>query len=622
MSGTRAEAAAAPGWWPRSSPLVETTLALVALVGLAVGVYLGHQVVGMFGASVVESQTRAQHRQRSWSLQQHAADMTAPGNDIFQSRNVRPETRKFYTSRAVLRQALTTTRREIVSTMPHAEARVLLGDLAAMRRAVRPLVAEVRRIFQSFRDDDVDQALRRQATMNRRAASLRAVFGAFARHIDELAERRTGAQAAAAADLASIERSVALLLVLGVAGMVGYGRRADKRNARLAGEQRRSVAALRDSEARKAAILASSLDAIVTIDAAGRIVEFNPAAEAVFGYRCDDVIGRTLADTIVPPISRAAHTEGLARYVATGEGRLVGRRIEAMAMRADGEEFPAEIAIAAPGGDVPTFTATIRDITDRRRAESDLAAARDDALEAVRVKSEFVANMSHEIRTPMNIVFGMADMLRDSPLMPEQHAHVDVLRRNAEGLLRIIDDILDFSKIEAGKMGLETIPFSLHRLLDEAVTALGTRAGQRGLTLAAALEADVPDTVLGDPTRLRQVLLNLVDNAIKFTERGGVRIEVRTEAGPDDRVVVRFAVIDTGIGIPGEKQALVFDAFTQADGTTTRRHGGTGLGLTISMQLVTLMGGRLWLESEEGKGTTFFFTVPMDEVLARPRAVA
>src|SRR5205085_1698372 len=200
-------------------------------------------------------------------------------------------------------------------------------------------------------------------------------------------------------------------------------------------------------------ILASSLDAIVTIDAAGRIVELNPAAETIFGYRCDDVIGRTLADTIVPPISRAAHTEGLARHVATGTGTLIGRRIEVMAMRADGEEFPAEIAIAAPGGDEPTFTATIRDITDRRRAESDLAAARDDALEAVRVKSEFVANMSHEIRTPMNIVFGMADMLRDSALTTDQRAHVEVLRRNAEGLLRIIDDILDFSKMEAGKMG-------------------------------------------------------------------------------------------------------------------------------------------------------------------------
>src|SRR5262249_54442284 len=160
--------------------------------------------------------------------------------------------------------------------------------------------------------------------------------------------------------------------------------------------------------------------------------------------------------------------------------------------------------------------------------------------------------------------------------------------RNAEGLLRIIDDILDFSKIEAGKMGLETIPFSLHRLLDEAVTALATRAGRRGLTLAAALAPDVPDTVLGHPTPLRQVLLNLVDNAIKFTERGGVRIEVGTEGGSDDGVVVRFAVVDTGIGIPADKQALVFDAFTQADGTMTRRHGGTGLGLTISMQLVTL----------------------------------
>jgi signal transduction histidine kinase len=262
----------------------------------------------------------------------------------------------------------------------------------------------------------------------------------------------------------------------------------------------------------------------------------------------------------------------------------------------------------------------VRDITERRRAESELAAARDDALEAVRVKSEFVANMSHEIRTPMNIVFGMTDMLRDSPLSSEQREYVDVLRRSAEGLLRIIDDVLDFSKIEAGKVAIESIPFSLRRVLDELVGGLARRAEGRGLALAATVAADVPDAVIGDPTRLCQVLLNLTENAIKFTERGGVRLEVTLEPGGAEVPVVRFAVADTGIGIPPEKQAQVFEAFTQADGTMTRRYGGTGLGLTISLQLVTLMGGRLWLESTPGQGATFFFTVPLDEAVTRPRA--
>jgi len=620
--GAEAVASATRGRRPSSSRIVETTLAIAALLGLAVGVYLGHQIVAMFGASVTENQLRSQHRQRSWSLQQHAADMTAPGNDIFQSRNVRPETRKFYTSRAVLRQALTTARREIVRTIPRAEAKALLADLMAIRRAIRPLVAEVRRIFQAFRDGDVDQALRRQATMNRRAASLRAVFGTLERHYDEVEERRVAAQAEAARRLAAFERWIALLLLAGVGGMVVYGRRADARNEGLAAEQRRSVTALRESEARKGAILASSLDGIISMDQEGRILEFNPAAEGIFGYRRADVLGRSLAETIIPPAARAAHTAGLARFLATRTSDLLHRRIEVMALRATGEEFPVEIAISALEREVTTFTATVRDITERRRAESELAAARDDALEAVRVKSEFVANMSHEIRTPMNIVFGMTDMLRDSPLSAEQHDHVDVLRRNAEGLLRIVDDVLDFSKIEAGKVALESIPFSLRRLLDETVGGLAARAERRGLSLLAQVRPDVPDAVVGDPTRLRQVLLNLVDNAIKFTERGGVRVDVELDTVASGGIVVRFAVADTGIGIPAEKQAQVFEAFTQADGTTTRRYGGTGLGLTISQQLVTLMGGQLWLESEAGEGTTFFFTVPMDEAAARTRAVA
>jgi PAS domain S-box-containing protein len=595
-------------------------LALTALLGLAVGAYLGHETVSMFSASVTENQARAEDRQRLWSLQQHAADMIAPGNDIFQSRNVRPETRKFYTSRAVVRQALTTARREIVRTMPREKIRPLLADLLTIRRAVKPLVAEVRRIFQAFRDHDVEQALRRQATMNRRAASLRAAFGALTRHLDEVEDRRVARQAEAAARLVAFERWMALLLLAGVGGILVYGRRAEVRNERLAVEQQRSLAALRESEGRNGAILASALDAIVTMDREGRILEFNPAAERTFGYRREDVLGRSLAETMVPPSARANHLAGLARYLATGTRTLIDRRVEVMAMRADGEEFPAEIAISALAGDAPTFTATVRDITDRRRAEAELAAARDRALEAVRVKSEFMANMSHEIRTPMNIVFGMAEMLLDSPLSSDQREHVEALQRNAHGLLRIIDDVLDFSKIEAGKVALESIAFSLRGVVDDTIGALATRAARRGLVLAAHVDPAAPDAVMGDPTRVRQILLNLVDNAIKFTERGSVRLDVRPETTTTGDAVLRFAVADTGIGIPREKQAAVFEAFTQADGTTTRRYGGTGLGLTICVQLVGLMGGRIWLESEAGRGTTFFFTVPMYE--AASRAVA
>jgi len=209
-------------------------------------------------------------------------------------------------------------------------------------------------------------------------------------------------------------------------------------------------------------------------------------------------------------------------------------------------------------------------------------------------------------------------MLLDSPLDPSQRENVQALRRNAEGLLRIVDDVLDFSKIEAGKLVLEAIPLSLRRVVSDAVDALRQRAQGKGLELAARFRPDVPDTVVGDPTRLRQVLLNLADNAIKFTEHGSVTVEVDVEAGSAGGTLVRFAVVDTGIGISPEMQARVFESFTQADGTTTRRFGGTGLGLTISLQLVSLMGGRMWLESTPGAGSAFRFALPMQRVASHP----
>jgi len=618
--GERGPAAVGDGW--ADARLAQTALALAALIGLAGGVYLGHSIVTIFGASVVENQVWAKRRQSYGSLHQHAADMVAPGNDIFQSRNVRPETRKFYTSRAMLNQALTNARRELARSIPRTDAREPLKDFAAVRRALKPLATEIRRVFQAFRENDVETALRRQATMNRKAAALRAAFTTLARHLDEVEDRRITAQARAAGGLARLARWIALLLVAGVGGVLVYARRADRRNALLAAEHRRYLSALRESEARKGSILASALDAIVTFDHEGRIIEFNPAAEQIFGYRRAAVMGRSLAETIVPPAQRAAHRRGLARYLTTQRSALLGRRIEVPAMRATGEEFPAEVAICEMPGPIPTFTATLRDITERKRAESELAAARDRALELARLKSEFVANMSHEIRTPMNIVFGMADMLLDSPLSAQQREHVNSLRHNAEGLLRIVDDVLDFSKVEAGKLVLEHIPFALRQTVTDAVSALGLRARTKGLMLETDVHPDVPDAVVGDPTRLRQVLLNLVDNAIKFTEAGTVTVQVAIETTTVDGPVVRFAVTDTGIGIPPEKQAAVFEAFTQVDGTTTRRYGGTGLGLTISQQLVTLMGGRMWLASEQGRGTTFFFTVAMERAdTPRLRAV-
>ncbi len=525
------------------------------------------------------------------------------------------------------------------------------------------------------------------------------------------------------------------------------------RAVRFAVERGRVREALRRSEAHKGAILDTALDCIIRMNHLGHIIEWNLVAERTFGHRRAEVMGRELAEIIIPERLRESHRRGLAHYLATGEGPVIDTRIELPALRADGLEFPVELTITfVRVQGVPLFTGYLRDITERKQtedalrrsearyhriaanvpgmvyqfvlhpdgliafpfasdgsreligiepaaiianplllidiihpedrktfessvaesaqtmepwqwagrflhhpsglyrwiegasrpqreangdilwdgllidithrkeAEYELLEAKEKAEAATVAKSQFLATMSHEIRTPMNAVIGMTGLILDTDLSPEQREYAQIIQDSGDALLTIINDILDYSKIEAGQLELEHQPFDLRDVVEASLDLVANRAAEKSLELAYVLQPDTPEAVRGDVTRLRQILVNLLSNAVKFTERGEVILTLHSQPLTTERCELHFTVRDTGIGIPADRMDRLFHSFSQVDSSTTRRYGGTGLGLVICKRLCEIMGGRIWVESVADQGSTFHVVLPVD--IAPPVHVA
>ncbi|MEJ2750101.1 MAG: ATP-binding protein, partial [Anaerolineae bacterium] len=370
--------------------------------------------------------------------------------------------------------------------------------------------------------------------------------------------------------------------------------------------RKRTVEALRESEERLRSTLSSVSDLIFVLNKDLVFVEYYLSEPGEHFMPLDMVVGKTISDVF--PAHVVQQLENAIQQVAQTE--TVQKLDYLLASDNRKSWFNARIAIRkGKTNEFDGVTVVVRDVTARKEAAEALLQAKEIAEAATQAKSEFLANMSHEIRTPLNGIIGMTGLLLDTPLNDEQRDFVNTLRSSNDTLHTIVNQILDFSKIESGQLEMEEQPFDVQSCIEEAIDLLAPKATAKGIQLASTLQGKIPAPILGDVTRLRQVLVNLLSNAVKFTEKGEVIVTLQSKTLAENACELHFAIKDTGIGIPKDRMDRLFKSFSQVDASTTRHFGGTGLGLAISKRLVILMGGKIWVESELGQGSTFHFTV-------------
>jgi len=586
-------------------------MAALDIAAISASLCFSRAVISQFTDAISINQRWSEQQNNILDLSEMVSTIARPGSDVFRSDDTARERQRITEALKEFRTRLDQTRAAIMARHGEAQAEATLRSLSMTFQHVQEAESESQRMLQLVEEDQRVQAVEHLARMQQACDAARHELTELDHQLRSAQDARSTAQLNDAGIMRGWQSWFGTAVLALVVLISWYGHKLSRAVHDAVDTASSQAEELANQEARLRTIFNTAAEGIITFNDQGVIESCNQATLSLFGCREEDLIG-TMLGNLMDDSSDAPENEYRRSLRILDINALIGTKNELIAWRKDGTRFHIEFAAAEVRFDHHrVITGILHDITERKKIEAELNEARVAAEAATEAKSQFLANMSHEIRTPMTAIIGYSDLLLDpEQTVEDRNRCVEVVRRNADHLLTLINDILDLSKIEANKMTVERIPLSPAQIVADVASLMRVRATEKQIGFDVYYDTGVPETISGDPVRIRQILINLAGNSIKFTKQGAVRIHVRTEGLESDAPRLYLRVIDTGIGMTPEQLSRLFRPFTQADYSTTRQFGGTGLGLTISKRLVEMMGGDINVTSVPGLGTSFEFFVP------------